>query len=64
LRRRVVVLEALSVTGWHGVGQARADSSGRFVTSFAIVHAGQFALRARVAAVAALPSAPFVLTMR
>ena len=50
--------------GWRRVGQARADSAGRFVLSFAIVHAGQFALRARVAALAAIPSAPFVLTMR
>ena len=64
LHGHVVVLEALTATGWRRVGQSRADSSGRFVTSFAIVHAGQFALRARVAALAAIPSAPFVLTMR
>jgi hypothetical protein len=64
LRGHVVALEALTATGWRRVGQARADSAGRFVTSFAIVHAGQFALRARVAALAAVPSAPFVLTMR
>jgi hypothetical protein len=64
LHGQVVVLEALTATGWRRVGQARADSSGRFMTSFAIVHAGQFALRARVAALAAVPSAPFVLTMR
>ena len=54
LRGRVVVLEALTATGWRRVGQARADASGRFATSFAIVHAGQFALRARVAALAAV----------
>lgn len=64
LHGHLVVLEALTATGWRRVGQARADSAGRFETSFAIVHAGQFALRARVTALAAVPSAPFVLTMR
>jgi hypothetical protein len=58
------VLEALSARGWRRVGTARADASGRFATSFAIAHAGQFALRARVPALAGAPSAPFVLTMR
>ena len=64
LRRHVVVLEALTASGWRRVGQTRADSTGRFTTSFAIVRAGRFALRARVAALASDPSAPFVLTMR
>jgi hypothetical protein len=64
LRGRVVVLEALTATGWRRVSQARADASGGFATSFAIVHAGQFALRARVPAVAGAASQPFVLTMR
>ena len=64
LRGHVVVLEALTATGWRRVGQARADSSGRFATSFAIVHSGQFAVRARVTALASAASAPFVLTMR
>ena len=64
LRGRIVLLEALTATGWRRVGQARADASGRFSTSFAIVRAGQFALRARVPALAGTPSAPFVLTMR
>ena len=61
---RTVVLEALTATGWRRVGTAHADASGRFSTSFAIVHAGQFALRGRVPALAAVASAPFVLTMR
>ena len=64
LRGRVVLIEALTATGWRRVGRARADASGRFATSFAIAHAGQFALRARAPAVAGAPSAPFVLTMR
>jgi hypothetical protein len=64
LRDQTVVLEALTATGWRRVGQARADSAGRFATSFTITHAGQFALRARVPARAAVASAPFVLTMR
>jgi len=46
------------------VGTAHADAAGRFSTSFAIVHAGQFALRGRVPALAAIASTPFVLTMR
>ncbi len=64
LRGRVVLLEALTATGWRRVGTPRADASGRFLSSFAIVRSGQFALRARVPSVAAVPSAPFVLTMR
>ena len=64
LRGRVVLIEALTATGWRHVGRARADASGRFAISFAIVHAGQFALRARAPAAAGAPSAPFVLTMR
>jgi hypothetical protein len=64
LRDQTVVLEALTATGWRRVGQARADSAGRFATSFTITHVGQFALRARVPARAAVASAPFVLTMR
>ena len=63
LRGRTLELEALTVTGWHRVGRAHVDAAGRFVTSFAIVRAGQFALRARVAAVAGAASAPAVLTM-
>jgi hypothetical protein len=39
-------------------------TSGSFATSFAIVRAGQFALRARVPGLARAASAPFVLTMR
>ena len=61
---RTVVLEALTPTGWRRVGTAHADAAGRFSTSFAIVHAGQFALRGRVPALAAITSTPFVLTMR
>jgi hypothetical protein len=64
LRGRIVVLEALTAGGWRRVGHARADASGHFASSFAIVRAGQFALRARVPALAGSPSAPFVLTMR
>jgi hypothetical protein len=41
----------------------RADGRGSFATSFAILHAGQFALRVRVPAVAGAASLPFVLTM-
>ena len=63
-RGQVVVLEALTAGGWRRVGQPRADASGRFAASFAIVHAGQFALRGRVPALAGVASAPFVLTMR
>ena len=63
LRGRTLELEALTVTGWHRVGRAHVDAAGRFVTSFAIVRAGQFALRARVPAVAGAASAPAVLTM-
>jgi hypothetical protein len=61
---RTVVLEALTAAGWRRVGLAHADAAGRFSTSFAIVHAGQFALRGRVPALAAVACAPFVLTMR
>jgi hypothetical protein len=64
LRGRDLALEALSATGWHRVGLVRVDASGSFATSFAIVHAGQFALRARVPALAGAASASFVLTMR
>jgi hypothetical protein len=64
LRGRVLVLEALSATGWHAVGRVRADAAGAFATSFAILHAGQFALRARVPALAGAASTPYVLTMR
>ena len=64
LRGRDLVLEALTAKGWRRVGLVRADAAGRFTTSFAIVHAGQFALRARVGALAGAASAPFVLTMR
>ncbi|HEY3612080.1 MAG TPA: hypothetical protein VGK92_00160 [Gaiellales bacterium] len=64
LRGRIVVIEALTKNGWRRAGAARADAAGRFSTSFAIVHAGQFALRARVGALAGAASAPFVLTMR
>jgi hypothetical protein len=64
LHGRAVVVEALTATGWRRAGVARADASGRFSTSFAIVHAGEFAVRARVPALAAAPSSPFVLTMR
>jgi hypothetical protein len=64
LRGRELALEALTATGWHRVGLVRADGSGSFATSFAIVHAGQFALRARVPALAGAASIPFVLTMR
>jgi hypothetical protein len=64
LRGRFVVVEALTATGWRRAGVARADAAGRFSTSFAIVHAGEFAVRARVPALAAAPSSPFVLTMR
>ena len=63
-RGRIVVLEALGATGWRRAGQARADATGRFATSFAITHAGQFAVRARVPALAGIASAPVVLTMR
>jgi hypothetical protein len=62
LRGRTLELEALTVTGWHRVA-GHVDAAGRFVTSFAIVRAGQFALRARVPAVAGAASAPAVLTM-
>lgn len=61
---RTVVLEALTATGWRRVGVAHADAAGRFSTSFAIVHSGQFALRGRVPALAGIASAPYVLTMR
>jgi hypothetical protein len=64
LRGRDLLLEALTATGWRRVGLVRADASGAFATSFAIVRAGQFALRARVPALAGAASAPFVLTMR
>jgi hypothetical protein len=64
LHGRDLVLEALTAAGWRRVGLVRADGSGSFATSFAIVHAGQFALRARVPALAGAASAPFVLTMR
>jgi hypothetical protein len=64
LHGRTVVVEALTATGWRRAGVAHADASGRFSTSFAIVHAGEFAVRARVPALAAAPSSPFVLTMR
>jgi hypothetical protein len=64
LHGHTVVVEALTASGWRRAGVARADASGRFSTSFAIVHAGEFAVRARVPALAAVPSAPFVLTMR
>jgi hypothetical protein len=64
LRGRVLILEALTSTGWQRVGLTHVGASGSFATSFAIVHAGQFALRARVPAVAGAASAPFVLTMR
>jgi hypothetical protein len=64
LRGRTLELEALTATGWHRVGRAHVDAAGGFVTSFAIVRAGQFALRARVPAVAGAASAPVVLTMR
>jgi hypothetical protein len=64
LHGRDLVLEALTATGWHRVGLVRADKRGSFAASFAIVHAGQFALRARVPALAGASSIPFVLTMR
>jgi len=64
VRGRSVVLEALTPAGWRRVGVAHADIAGSFATSFAIVRAGEFALRARVPALAGDASAPFVLTMR
>jgi hypothetical protein len=64
LRGRELMLEALTASGWHRVGLVRADGSGSFAASFAIVHAGQFALRARVPALAGAASLPYVLTMR
>jgi hypothetical protein len=64
LRGRALVLEALTASGWHRIGLVRADAAGRFHSSFAILHAGQFALRARVSTLAGGASIPFVLTMR
>jgi hypothetical protein len=64
LRGRDLVLEALTAAGWRRVGLLHVSASGSFATSFAIVHAGQFALRGRVPALAGVASAPFVLTMR
>ena len=64
LRGRHLDLEALSSTGWRLVGRVRVDASGSFASSFAILHPGQFALRARVPGLAGNASAPFVLTMR
>ena len=64
LRGRDLDLEALSSTGWRLVGRVRVDASGSFASSFAILHPGQFALRARVPGLAGNASAPFVLTMR
>jgi hypothetical protein len=58
------VVEALTRGGWHRAGVARADASGGFATSFAVVRAGEFAIRARVPALAGRPSAPFILTVR
>jgi len=64
LRGRNLDLEALSASGWRLVGRVRVDASGSFASSFAILHSGQFALRARVPGLAGNASAPFVLTMR
>jgi hypothetical protein len=64
LRGRNLDLEALSAEGWRLVGRVRVDASGSFATSFAILHPGEFALRARVPGLAGNASAPFVLTMR
>ena len=64
LRGRSLALEALTAVGWRRIALVRADASGSFATSFAIVRAGQFALRARVPSLAGAASAPFVLTMR
>ena len=64
LRGHTLLLEALTSAGWRRVGRVRADSKGRFATSFAIVHAGQFALRGRASELAGAASRPFVLTMR
>jgi hypothetical protein len=64
LRGHTLVLEALTATGWRRVGSVRANSSGHFSTSFAIVHAGEFALRGRSSELAGAASVPFVLTMR
>jgi hypothetical protein len=64
LRGRALVLEALTASGWHRIGLVRADGAGSFHSSFAILHAGQFALRARVSTLAGGASIPFVLTMR
>ena len=47
LRGHHLVLEALTPGGWRRVGRVLADSKGRFATSFAIVHPGEFALRGR-----------------
>jgi hypothetical protein len=63
LRGHHLVLEALTPSGWRRVGRVLADSSGRFATSFAIVHPGEFALRGRVAELAGAASRPFVLTV-
>ena len=58
LRGRSLALEALTAVGWRRIALVRADASGSFATSFAIVRAGQFALRARVPSLAGAASAP------
>ena len=63
LRGHHLVLEALTPGGWRRVGRVLADSKGRFATSFAIVHPGEFALRGRAPELAGAASRPFVLTV-
>jgi hypothetical protein len=50
IRRRVIVLEALSVGGWHALVRARADGHGRFRLALLVPRPGHYLLRVRVPA--------------
>jgi hypothetical protein len=50
IRRRNIVLEALSVRGWRPLVRTRTDAAGRFAASLLVPRAGHYLLRVRVPA--------------
>ena len=50
IRRREIVLEALSVRGWRALARTRTDAGGRFALSLLVPRAGHYLLRVRVPA--------------
>ncbi len=50
IRRREIVLEALSVRGWRALARTRTDATGHFALSLLVPRAGHYLLRVRVPA--------------